>query len=157
MALGEIADGEAAAEQVLWQLSRHIVMHPLRWYSVGICALTLSAAAVAWVIRARRAKPDREQLRRAWLSRSGRLTTGTTLDLHDAMDEKQQQIMLLSYQYHVSGVAYEASQDITRLQEVIDFETWRVGQAATVRYDPHNPGNSIVISETWNGLRSQVR
>jgi len=23
----------------------------------------------------------------------------------------------------------------------------------SVRYDPHNPGNSIVVSEKWMGLR----
>lgn len=92
-------------------------------------------------------------MRRLWLSQVGRLTTGMTLDLQESQDEKDQLIYLLIYRYDIAGVAYEASQDITRLRQEMDFGPWRLGQQTSVRYDPHNPSNSIVISETWNGLR----
>jgi hypothetical protein len=29
----------------------------------------------------------------------------------------------------------------------------RIGLPASIKYDPHNPGNSIVASERWMGLR----
>lgn len=133
---------------------KFLVMNDLRWYSVGIGVVTVAAATAAWVWNTRRARPDREQIRRLWLSRSGRLTTGMTLDLQESQDERNQLVRLLIYRYDIAGVAYEASQDITKLQDFLDLRSWRLGQSATVRYDPHNPGNSIVISETWNGLRS---
>jgi len=53
----------------------------------------------------------------------------------------------------VAGVTYEASQDVTHLRQFIDLYSCRLGLPASVKYDPHNPGDSIVISETWSGLR----
>ncbi len=128
-------------------------MNPLPWYWLVFGAVAILGAAIGWIAYLRRAKPDREQLRRLWLSKTGRLTTGMTLDLQESQDEKDQPQRLLIYRYDIAGVAYEASQDITRLREEVEFGSWQIGQAVTVRYDPHNPGNSIVISETWNGLR----
>ena len=87
------------------------------------------------------------------MSRTGRLTIGTALDVQELQDENQHLVQLLIYQYDVAGVSYEASQDITRLRQFIDVHSCRLGLPASVRYDPHNPGNSIVISETWSGLR----
>src|ERR1035438_8335018 len=29
----------------------------------------------------------------------------------------------------------------------------RLGLPTSVKYDPHNPGNSLVVSESWMGLR----
>ena len=62
-------------------------------------------------------------------------------------------MILLVYSYDVAGVTYEASQDVTHLRQFIDLYSCRLGLPASVRYDPHNPGDSIVISETWSGLR----
>ena len=60
---------------------------------------------------------------------------------------------LLVYKYDVAGVTYEASQDVTHLRQFIDLYSCRLGLPASVKYDPHNPGDSVVISETWSGLR----
>ena len=60
---------------------------------------------------------------------------------------------LLIYSYDVGGVSYEASQDITHLRQFIDVNSCKLGLPSSVRYDPHNPGNSIVISEAWTGIR----
>ena len=65
----------------------------------------------------------------------------------------QRQMILLIYTYDVAGVSYEASQDVTHLRQFIDLYSCRLGLPASVKYDPHNPGDSIVISETWSGLR----
>jgi hypothetical protein len=50
-------------------------------------------------------------------------------------------------------VSYEASQDVTHLRHMVDLHTCRVGLPASIKYDPTNPGNSIVVAETWSGLR----
>ena len=55
--------------------------------------------------------------------------------------------------YDVGGVSYEASQDVSHLGQHIDLHTSQLGLPASVKYDPHNPGNSIVIAEGWSGLR----
>jgi hypothetical protein len=127
-------------------------MTHLRWYSISLVAASASIAAFAWLGR-KRQKPDREQERRLWLSRAGRLTIGTALDVQELADEKQHLQQLLIYRYDIAGVAYEASQDVTHLRQFIDVHSCRLGLPASVRYDPQNPGNSIVISETWSGLR----
>jgi hypothetical protein len=127
-------------------------MTHLRWYSVSLVAASAAIAAFAWLGR-KRQKPDREQERRLWLSRAGRLTIGTALDVQEFTDEKEHLQQLLIYRYDIAGVAYEASQDVTHLRQFIDVHSCRLGLPASVRYDPQNPGNSIVISETWSGLR----
>ncbi len=130
-----------------------LVMTQLRLISLGLCGVSAAVAGFAWLSRAKREKPDREKERRTWLSRSGRLTIGTAMDVQDLADEQNHQTQLLIYRYDVAGVAYEASQDITHLRQFIDVHSCRLGLPASIRYDPHNPGNSIVLSETWSGLR----
>lgn len=129
------------------------VMEHIRLYTLSVCGVGAALAAIVFTVRARRPKPDREQMRRLWLSQAGRLTIGTTLDFQDVLDEKDQPIQLLIYRYDIAGVAYEASQDVTKLHGLIDVHSCRLGLPVSVRYDPHNPGNSIVISEVWSGLR----
>ncbi len=62
----------------------------------------------------------------------------------------------LLYSYDVGGVGYEASQDVTSLQHLVDVHRCRIGFPASVRYDPHSPENSMIVSEAWTGLRSGV-
>jgi hypothetical protein len=58
---------------------------------------------------------------------------------------------VLVYSYRVSGVSYECAQDVSLLAEYVRHV--RLDQPIQVRYDPHNPSNSIVVSESWGGLR----
>ena len=60
---------------------------------------------------------------------------------------------MLIYQYDVAGVSYEASQDVTYLRQWINLHSCRLGLPTSVKYDSHNPGNSMVIAEGWMGLR----
>ena len=57
------------------------------------------------------------------------------------------------YKYDVAGVSYECSQDVTYLRQWINLHSCRLGLPTSVKYDPHNPGNSLVVSESWMGLR----
>jgi hypothetical protein len=129
-------------------------MTHVRVVSAATCLLVAVTAGLVTLLRSRRKKPDREKLRREWLSRIGRVTIGTALDVQEALDERKKEVVhLLIYRYDIAGVAYEASQDITHLQEIFDKISCRLGLPASIKYDPQNPGNSIVVSETWNGLR----
>ena len=58
---------------------------------------------------------------------------------------------ILIYSYRVSGVSYECAQDVSLLTALVRHV--RIDLPVQVRYDPHNPSNSIVVAESWSGLR----
>ena len=60
---------------------------------------------------------------------------------------------LLYYSYSISGVTYETAQDISGLQERGLLESVVTGQSASVKYDPANPSDSILVADDWSGLR----
>ena len=41
----------------------------------------------------------------------------------------------------------------TMLRHLVNIYDCRLGFPASVRYDPHNPGNSLIVAESWSGLR----
>lgn len=94
-----------------------------------------------------------ERERREWLERVGRITDGTVIDVQEISGNDHQSSTLLIFQYDVAGVSYEASQDVTYLRQFINLHSCRLGLPTSVRYDPQNPGNSMVVSERWMGLR----
>jgi hypothetical protein len=59
---------------------------------------------------------------------------------------------LLYYTYSISGVTYETAQDITGLEEQLHLDRVAAGQTASVKYDPSNPSNSILLADDWSGL-----
>jgi len=59
---------------------------------------------------------------------------------------------LLYYTYSISGVTYETAQDVTGLEEQAHLKRIAVGQAASVKYDPSNPSNSILLADDWSGI-----
>jgi hypothetical protein len=97
---------------------------------------------------------DLERERRAWLEQVGRITDGTVIDVQEIQaTPKHRAAILLVYQYDIAGVSYECSQDVTYLRPMINLHSCRLGLPTSVRYDPQNPGNSMVLSEKWMGLR----
>ena len=97
---------------------------------------------------------DLERERRAWLEKVGRITDGTVIDVQETQQSPEHRsAILLGYQYDISGVSYECSQDVTYLRPMINLHSCRLGLPTSVRYDPQNPGNSMVVSENWMGLR----
>ena len=119
-----------------------------------MAAGTVAAATGVWQwIRSHRVTPEqRERQRRQRLTQIGRICDGTVLDVQDISANGRGSTQLIIYTYDVGGVAYEASQDVTHLQQFRDIHTFKLGLSASVRYDPQNPGNSIVISESWTGI-----
>jgi len=130
-------------------------MNSFRLYP--IFAFGVIAAIVGYGLLSRKSKKPAEELeleRRTALTRGGRIIDGNVIDVLELEEDvTQQQMILLVYTYDVAGVTYEASQDVTHLRQFIDLYSCRLGLPTSVKYDPHNPGDSIVISETWSGLR----
>jgi hypothetical protein len=60
----------------------------------------------------------------------------------------------LFYSYSVHGAQYTAAQDVSGVRDRVPSDSPRLLGSATVKYDPANPANSILISEEWSGLRS---
>jgi hypothetical protein len=119
----------------------------------AIAAAFVIVVAVRWM-RARRKSPEQhERERRLRLSGSGRITDGTVIDVTRMDSNGAGESQLLIFRYDVAGVSYEASQDITRLRHLVDLHSCKLGLPVSIRYDPVNPGDSIVVSENWTGLR----
>ncbi len=60
---------------------------------------------------------------------------------------------LVCYSYSISGVTYQTAQDVTGLDTQVRFDRLVAGQSASVKYDPSNPGDSILVADDWSGLR----
>lgn len=116
-------------------------------------AAGFSLVFAAFARRNRKTPEQREQERRLRISNSGRITDGTVIDVSEMQLNGSGELQLIIYQYDVAGVSYEASQDVTHLRHRVDLHSCRVGLPASIKYDPTNPGNSIVIAENWTGIR----
>jgi hypothetical protein len=128
-------------------------MIPIRIYSLVVVG---GAALVGtyYMLRAKKKSAEEiERERRETLNEIGRITDGTVIDVQELNSDSENPSTMLIYHYDVAGVSYEASQDVTYLRHWINLHSCRLGLPTSVRYDPHNPGNSLVVSEKWNGLR----
>ena len=120
-------------------------------------ALALGAGAIFYLVF--RKKPSNDELerqRREALVRVGRIIDGTVFDTADLTEEESGRhggMQLIMYKYEVSGVVYECSQDVSTLGDYLDIHAMRLDFPCSVRYNPHQPANSIIVAETWSGLR----
>ena len=128
-------------------------MISLRLYTFLIGGITIALAGYALLRRKPKTAADIERERRELLGNIGRITDGTVIDVQELIDNPERPATMLIFRYDVAGVSYEASQDVTYLRQWINLQSCRLGVPTSVRYDPQNPGNSMVISERWNGLR----
>jgi hypothetical protein len=114
---------------------------------------------------------EAERERRSYLNRVGRIVEGQVLEIVEGpagqpgsstasrfgkRSAEKTRIMshkMLLYTYSISGVTYEAAQDISGLEEQACLERVVAGQPVGVKYDPANPSNSILIADDWSGLR----
>lgn len=128
-------------------------MNPFHIYVLGLGVAGVLLAVYLVLHRKPAEVRDEEQIRRAWLEQSGRITDGTVIDVQEIPGEPHKSMTVLIYHYDVAGVSYECSQDVTYLRHLINLHSCRLGLPTSVRYDPQNPGNSLVVSEKWMGLR----
>jgi hypothetical protein len=121
----------------------------------GLASISALAGVALWmVLRKRPTAEELERLRRGFLVQSGRLVDGMLLDICDIEAEDGRTLTMLLYNYRIAGVDYECSQDITDMGDVVDAAQVRAGFPCSVRYQPGNAQNSIVVAEEWTGLRA---
>jgi hypothetical protein len=111
---------------------------------LALGALVLLVALWRILRRARTAPMDRERRRRQRINVVGRLGDGMLTDAHGD---------LIYYSYSVSGVPYSTAQDIGTLRALVPPDAALIIGPVSLKYLPRDPGNSIVICETWSGLR----
>ena len=113
---------------------------------IGAVSLPVVAAGVYIVLRIRRKPKDKEQRRRLEVNSNGRLGDATILEITEEA---------IFYEYSVRGITYTASQDISKLRELIPADPERlIGRPASLKYSSQNPANSILLCEEWSGLRA---
>jgi hypothetical protein len=124
---------------------------------LGVCL----GGAAAYALLKRKPSPDElERKRREQLVLQGRIIDATVIDISDLTAEESGRpngMQLILYKYEAAGVVYECSQDVTMLRHLVNIYDCRLGFPASVRYDPHNPGNSLIVSESWSGLRDTAQ
>lgn len=113
---------------------------------------------------------ESERRRRLHLNQIGRIAEGQVVELVERpadADSKSKRMFssrvrssvhvglrhFVSYSYSISGVTYQTAQDVTGLQSQVHFERLVAGQPASVKYDPSNPSDSILVADDWSGLR----
>ena len=128
-------------------------MTPIRLDLLILAVAAVVTLAYFMLRRKPKTADDLERERREWLDRIGRITDGTVIDVQEMPGANDRSATFLIYHYDVAGVSYEASQDVTYLRQLINLHSCRLGLPTSVRFDPQNPGNSIVLSERWMGLR----
>jgi len=142
---------------------------------VGAAALIVAVGAAA--LRQYYRKPedpeDEERRRRSQLNQVGRIVEGLVVELVESQGSFAPPASpakfphrkapppplggnglrrLVRYSYSIAGVTYETAQDVTGLEERLCLERIASGQPASVKYDPSNPSNSILVADDWSGL-----
>ena len=138
----------------------------------GLAALVL-IGIIFWLRRKPEDPGEIERQRCAFLNRVGRIVEGQILEIvehvRDSHGEKPPGVLakrqpqtsgvasngtqkLLYYTYSISGVTYETAQDVTGLDIRAHLSRVAAGQTASVKYDPSNPSNSILLADDWSGL-----
>jgi len=142
---------------------------------VGAAALVVVAgvAVLRQVFRKPESPEDEEKRRRSQLNQVGRIVEGLVVELVETQGSATPDVAqsmfsrsngsssapagnglrrLVRYSYSIAGVTYETAQDVTGLEERLCLERIASGQPASVKYDPSNPSNSILVADDWSGL-----
>jgi hypothetical protein len=133
--------------------------HAIRVLEIAAGAVVVAGAGAAGAWMFLRKKPSAEEIetaRRQMLTQSGRLVDGTLLDVCEIPAEDGRKLTMLLYRYRIGGADYECTQDVTEMLNIVDVKTVRAGFPCSVRYQPGNPQNSIVVAEKWTGLRVSI-
>lgn len=134
--------------------------------AIGAGAATAIGLAIYFFTRKRPTPEDLERERRDLIALTGRITDGTimdtvvngTIDITNNTDELAESPedatpipTVIVYNYRIAGVTYECAQDVTSLASYV--RGVRSDLPVQVRYAPSNPGNSIIVADSWSGLR----
>jgi len=138
--------------------------------AMGAAALAALAMIIYAFLRPAVDQEAEERKRRLHLNQIGRIAEGQVVELvehppeskparkglfgasaHPLVDMRPRH--LVSYSYAISGVTYHTAQDITGLESQVRLERLVPGQPASIKYDPSNPVDSILVADDWSGLR----
>ena len=131
-----------------------------------VAGLATAGIILYAVLRKRETPEEIEFQRRSELARAGRITDGSIVGIDGSTEDstadgalevspdEELAPRLLIYRYRIAGVTYECAQDVTMLADHVRH--LRVDLPVQVRYDPRNPGNSIIVAEDWTGVRLDV-
>ncbi len=114
----------------------------------GVAAVGLGAWGVYKYLNSRPTAAELERRRRIYLQSRGKMGDANLLEFHERM---------VFYSYAIGGVEYSACQDLSDLQSLLPADLWSTIGTASLKYDPRNPANSIVLCEEWSGLRTAHR
>ena len=141
-----------------------------QWVAVAAVAVLL-LGVLYWALRRRPTPDEIERKRRAHINQIGRIAEGHVVEIFEApadpanssrgvFSRKKRDSSpangsrkLVHYTYSVSGVSYSTAQDVTDLEARSALRLLVAGQHASIKYDPANPGNSILIADDWSGVR----
>lgn len=115
---------------------------------VGVTTAALGVWGVRKYLKSRPSEAELERRRRTTLHARGKTGDATLLEYRDHV---------VFYSYAIGGVEYTACQDLADLQSLIPSDRWSAIGPASIKYDPRNPANSMVLCEEWSGLRTAHR
>lgn len=148
--------------KLLSHYAPHVTIH-LAWHVdarllAGIAsAVVLLALLLVMVLRSFRPSPEeQERRRREQLTSIGRITTGELLEARTLKGDESYSPTpeVLLYSYRLAGVTYSCAQDVSELPDRV--RGFSIEGPVQVRYDPRNPCNSVLVSESWSGLWGQM-
>jgi hypothetical protein len=155
-------------------LNQTLTEQELYGLAAVVALLFVVSAAAAWWRRRPRDPEQTERKRRARVNQIGRIVEGYVLEIFEVPLEVTTSTTrftsfrrkksgtsasvngsrkLVRYSYSISGVTYEAAQDLTDLEERACLERLVNGQHVSVKYEPSNPSNSILVADDWSGLQ----
>lgn len=111
----------------------------------GAAVAGLGAWGIYRYIKGRPTEAELERRRRTDLYTRGKMGDANLLEYREHM---------VMYSYAIGGVEYMASQDLSGLEQQLPADRWSAIGPVSIKYDPRNPANSIVLSEQWSGLRT---
>lgn len=148
--------------------------HPFADWKLVLAMAGAALAAILMIayafIRPSESPEEAERKRRLHLNQIGRIAEGQVVELSEHAPEPRETSKkllgsrarplenvrprhLVTYSYAISGVTYHTAQDITGLEGQIRLERLVAGQPASIKYDPSNPSDSILVADDWSGLR----
>jgi hypothetical protein len=131
---------------------------PRNFIAIGFGAATIAGITTYFLTRRKLTSAEIERARRDYLSLVGRITDGNITETQwisdPASDGPPTIPSMLLYRYSIAGVTYECAQDVSLLPDYVRHI--RIDLPVQVRFDPRNPGNSIIIAESWSGLRLHI-
>src|ERR1700735_502328 len=112
----------------------------------AVIAVALVAIIAVFLVLRRSNRPTPEEIerrRRLAIQAGGKMGDGEIIDVNGNS---------LLYSYSVAGVNYTASQDATELRAMLPPDPMSLLGPISLKFDPRNPANSIVLCEQWSGF-----